>query len=221
MRLFNEIAERETRRNEAVAADYRELVVALAAGHFEIELENVERVLGSAGKTSADLQRDVQRRIERDRLRDVISKSAAAERERPVIMEKIQRAQEKLQAAQQEFHVTTCPWRFRLDEINQLSLECQSAQRRLQDGARSEIQHQLNAYQVQLNDVGGRVQRQLDAIDRLNQCLDQARTDRAVDLIKSLQQKIAAAEQELESLRAGEAALLREQERILDDALEM
>jgi hypothetical protein len=223
MKVLEQLAEREKNDEVAARVAYLQLVKQLADGVDDPTLEDVERILDLADKSTAELREDVRKRQSRDELRaQIVAGETASARQAEIEQSRREWAAE-LALAQQTYNA-------RMASVHWESVDCG---RISQMGVEAARQLRLKCQDPLIN---GRLKELRQTLDQLDEAVDAAkeRVSSAQSMISSeearrqkrpesvdphalrrYRNRLEARQAELEQFRAQRALLLAEQRELL------
>jgi hypothetical protein len=128
--LFEKLRQAEIEAEAQAQQEYKLLVQRLADGTDD-PLERVQEILHDAGKTASDLEQAVALRQRRQAWRQQIADAQAATEQRPIVQEKIDKANAVLEAAKQKHAENLWPLQQQIDRANNLTAQAADAQQQL------------------------------------------------------------------------------------------
>ncbi len=229
--LFEKITSKQKQREKARVNDFRTLVRTIATGQ-EPDADQVEQVLSESGKSLDDLRAAVELYQRRFALRTQVNSLPKLEAERKEVERQLCKADEALEAAEQQHADVTAPLHGRLEMLRQA----------MQDAERSRQQLVETCPDDELRERLGDLQRRhTEAHDRsfklrqtINDCRTWAKSDRAEaahtssprkeqDLRERAEQREAKAaeyEKELSEVLKQLAGLEKQMQAVRDEMLE-
>lgn len=117
--VLDAVVEKQRKREEAAAKDYRALVRQIASDPSKPPaVDRVDDVLRAVGRSVDDLRGDVQTCQHRNGLREQIAAAAKMQSERDTILEQITKADAVFKTAEEAHRQTVLPLRIRRDQID-------------------------------------------------------------------------------------------------------
>jgi hypothetical protein len=168
--LLEKIAGKQRLREQARVNDFRTLVKMIATGH-EPDVEQVDSILSESGKSIDDLRCLVELYQARVALRKQFDELPRLEAERKDIIEKINKADEALDAAERKHEEVTGPLRGRLEFVGRAMEESTRARQLLWDNcADDKLRSRLIDLESQWADSNGQIAKLRQIVNHLRAC---------------------------------------------------
>lgn len=210
--LFEKIAGKQKQRAKARVNDFRALVRSIGTGQ-EPDADQVERVLNESGKSLDDLRAAVELYQQRFAMRTLVNSLPKLEAERKEVERQLTKADEALEAAEQQHTETTAPLHGRLEMLRQAMQEAERSRHQLVETCPDE------ELRERLADLHRRHTEAHDRSFKLRQVINDSRTWAKSDRAEAAHASSPRKEQELRERSERREAKAGECEKELADVL--
>ena len=213
--LLERLKSAEQARESAARQAYGDLVAQLTHGTEDPMLGDVEAILDAAGKSASDLSSDVAAMQHRNGLRDVIAESEAAQIEKRDLVEQIEAAGAKLEAAKAAYESTVWPLKVRVADIDGLAQRAADATRQLRAGCNDEqLLSGERTVRHSLEQLNARIRAQTELVRRVRENHARlAAVDKSSAETRAKAERLKVEQEKLTAMRSEQTGLVAE----LDD----
>jgi hypothetical protein len=226
--VLEQLAAREKNDEVAARVAYLQLVKQLAEGVDDPTLEDVERILDVADKSTAELREDVRKRQSRDQLRQQVAAGEAARERRLEIEAALAEATAAFLQAQQAYNAKLASFHWERIDVGRFEQLGNEAARQLRQQCTDPmIQGKVAANQRKLNQLDAAIEAARDRVSEIQAMIhgEQARGERLrdggggdgadPDHLARYRSRLDGAQRQLDAFEAKIPPLLAEQKTLL------